>query len=186
MNNVEKLGVAALLIGVIAVGYSWDSRRKITQMYDLIENSVDEISRTVHVEAPQSVVDIAIDRAVNREVSNVIRSLYRETESKIRLDLQKEVKDSITKSFPSIQNSVFQEIQKQVSLIDISDLKTEIKDEAKERVISKFDGDLDSLLDDFNQNLKNVSKIYNSIADSMTNKVPNSKITLPGPLVLGQ
>lgn len=170
MNNAELLGIGAMIAGVVAVGYSWHSRSKVNQVCDLIENSIDEISRTTDIEVPQSVVDIAIDRAVDREVNNVIRSLSRETVNKVRSDLQKEVKDSVTNSFSDIKTSVSQEVRKQVSLIDISDLKKEIRDEAKEKVISKFDGDLDSLLNEFNQNLQNVSKIYNSIADSMTNK----------------
>ena len=170
MTKAEKLSVGAIFVGFIAVGYSWYSRRKVKEMYDLIEDTVDKMSRTIDINAPQVIVEAAIDKAVGREVNDIVQSLSRETISRVRADLQKEVKESVVKSYSNIRASVSEEVKKQVSYIDISDLKQEIKDEAKEKVISKFDGDLDSLLDDFNQNLKNVSKIYNSIAGSMTHK----------------
>lgn len=170
MNASERLGIAALITGVIAVGYSWYSNVKVKKAYELIEESVEQMSKTIHVEVSRSIVDMAIDKAVCREVNAVVYSLSRETIRKVSSALHNEVKDSVDKSFSNIKTSVTKEIRDQVSNIDISDLKQEIKDEAKEKVISKFDDDLDSLLEEFNQNLQNVSKIYNSIADSMSQK----------------
>ena len=47
------------------------------------------------------------------------------------------------------------------------ELKQDVVKKAKEDVAKKLDSHLDGILDDFNQNLGNVSKIYKSIAESM-------------------
>ena len=51
--------------------------------------------------------------------------------------------------------------------IDISDMEREIVSQAKEAVADKFDRKLDNLLEEYNENLQNVKKIYGSIAKSI-------------------
>ena len=46
-------------------------------------------------------------------------------------------------------------------------MEREVVNKAKDAVVEKFDRKLDGLLDEFNDNLQNVQKIYSSIAKSM-------------------
>ena len=45
-------------------------------------------------------------------------------------------------------------------------------------MLEKFDGSLDDVLDKFNSDLSNVSKIYQSIADKMSGNDKEMKIRL--------
>ena len=58
----------------------------------------------------------------------------------------------------------------------MDDLKRDVISEAKKAVIAKFDGKLDDLLNDFNANLQNISKIYSSIAGSISKTNESGKM----------
>ena len=51
--------------------------------------------------------------------------------------------------------------------VDQEKLKKEVTVKAKEAIVAKFDGQLDDQLVEFNRNLENVGKIYQSIAQKM-------------------
>lgn len=47
MNNSEKLGIAGLTIGGIAMGYSIYSHRRVNKIYDLLDGAVDDMSNKI-------------------------------------------------------------------------------------------------------------------------------------------
>lgn len=170
MTKSEILGVVGVTTGTVALGCSLYLYRRACKAYEYLENGVDQISNNIEIDVPSQLVVDALDRAVQREVERKTSSVTRDVSYQFRTDLKKSVDTAISSSFSDIKQSVAKEVKSQVEDIDISDLKKEIRDEAKEKIIAKFDKDLDALLDDYNQNLANVSKIYNSIAETMNRK----------------
>lgn len=163
-------GIAGIVTGVLAIGYAYLLQRKVDKAYNLIDRSIDEISKDMPVDISKEIVEQAITKAVDREINRAIKDASYEVTNSIRKDIERDVRSAIDGEYSNIRTSVAAEVSRQVANIDIKRLKQEVKERAKELVIDKFNGDLDSLLNDFNQNLTNVSKIYNSIADSMTKK----------------
>ena len=47
------------------------------------------------------------------------------------------------------------------------ELTESARDKAEEKILSKFDGNLEDLLAKFNDNLSNIQKIYGGIADAI-------------------
>ena len=90
--------------------------------------------------------------------------------STVRNDIHKEVKTSVDAAYSHVRSSVTDEVARQVANMDMNKLREEVKNRAKELVVEKFDANLNGLLEEFNGSLSNVSKIYSSIADSMTKK----------------
>ena len=176
MNISEKLGVVGTAAGVIGIGTSIYAVNKVNTVHEMMAASVDKMANGIDVPVSQSFIDAAIDVAVDREVGRAVKISSREVVSRVREDMQRGVKDSISDSKKSINTAVSVEISRQVGNIDISDLKKQIIEESREKITKKFDGDLDNLLSEFNQNLSNISKIYNSIADSMTKRETVLKI----------
>ena len=85
--------------------------------------------------------------------------------------ISKFVRDVIERTASNIDVNVSDSIiAEAVARLDISELRTEVKKEAKEKILAKFDGDLDGILTEFNQNLANVQKIYTSIAENISKK----------------
>lgn len=167
LKNAEKYGIAGF---ILAVGYTIYVHSKIAKTNEIINASVDNVSKDLKVDISELIVNRAVTKAVNREVDKAVREASYEVTASIRKDIHEQVRTSVTESYSSIRNSVTSEVAKQVAVLDMNILKREVKDEAKELVVKKFNENLDSLLQDFNQNLTNVSKIYESIAENMTTK----------------
>lgn len=167
MRDLDKLGLAGI---VIAIGYAGFVHYKMHKINNIIEETIDEVTDTIHVDIAPTIIKEATDRAIDREVNQAIRTVSYEVTQKIRKDMQMEVRLAVSETYSNTRKSVSDEVAKQVSKLDINLLQADVKKKATQLVMDKFQADLDSLLQDFNDNLKNVSKIYESIAESMSNK----------------
>jgi hypothetical protein len=170
MNNTERLAILGILTGAVAIVYTGFVHSKTKKTGDIIKESVNSISKDIEVDVSKAIIDEAVTKAVDREVSIAVKRVSSEVADGIRHDIRSKVKSSVDDSYSTIKESVSTEVAKQVAFLDIKSLRDRVKEEAKQMVLDKFNENLDSLLQDFNQNLTNVSKIYESIADKMTKK----------------
>ena len=162
MTNESKLiiGVLTVIGGVCYVGYL---HSKIDKLSSMIDVAVDDLSSKTQVNISDAVLDLAVQKAVDREVGYISNRITRD----LNLEIRTQVKHTVNASSSDIKNSVSAEIASQVKNIDISDMEREVVNKAKDAVAEKFDRKLDSLLDDFNDNLNSVRKIYSSIEKSI-------------------
>lgn len=162
MTNESKLiiGVLTVIGGVCYVGYLHNKINKLSSMIDV---AVDDLSSKTQVNISDAVLDLAVQKAVDREVGYISNRITRD----LNLEIRTQVKHTVNASSSDIKKSVSAEIASQVKSIDISDMEREVVNKAKDAVAEKFDRKLDSLLDDFNDNLNNVRKIYSSIEKSI-------------------
>lgn len=162
MTNESKLiiGVLTVIGGICYVGYLHSKINKLSSMIDV---AVDDLSSKTQVNISDAVLDLAVQKAVDREVGYISNRITRD----LNLEIRTQVKHTVNASSSDIKNSVSAEIANQVKNIDISDMEREVVNKAKDAVAEKFDRKLDSLLDDFNDNLNNVRKIYSSIEKSI-------------------
>lgn len=162
MTNESKLiiGVLTVIGGICYVGYL---HSKINKLLSMIDVAVDDLSSKTQVNISDAVLDLAVQKAVDREVGYISNRITRD----LNLEIRTQVKHTVNASSSDIKNSVSAEIANQVKSIDISDMEREVVNKAKDAVAEKFDRKLDSLLDDFNDNLNNVRKIYSSIEKSI-------------------
>lgn len=154
------LGVLSAVGGVGYLGYL---HNRINKIEDMITVAVNDISETVEVSISDEMLETAMQRAVDREVKYIANGVKNEVSAELRSG----VKKSVHSSSVDIKSSVKTEIERQVKNIDISDMEREIVSQAKEAVADKFDRKLDNLLEEYNENLQNVKKIYGSIAKSI-------------------
>ena len=162
MTNESKLiiGVLTVIGGICYVGYL---HSKINKLLSMIDVAVDDLSSKTQVNISDAVLDLAVQKAVDREVGYISNRITRD----LNLEIRTQVKHTVNASSSDIKNSVSAEIANQVKNIDISDMEREVVNKAKDAVAEKFDRKLDSLLADFNDNLNNVRKIYSSIEKSI-------------------
>ena len=167
-KDMEKL----LLVtgGVALLGHVLYLNIKVRVLDKYIDRSIASIADDISVEVPNEILNAAIDKAVTEEVHREVKYATQRIISDTRDDIRRMVRQEIDHQSKIIKQTTADEIRRQVKNIDVDDLKKEIKDEAKEKIISKFENDLDGLLEEFNNNLANVSKIYESIADTMRKK----------------
>jgi DNA primase large subunit len=177
MCKSQKFGIAGMVIGLVSIAYTIYVQTRGDRSYSLVAgligDSINKTSDDIKVEISEAIVEQATIKAVNREVEKIVKVASTNTEYAIRKDIYNEVKQAVDSSFTDVRKAVSDEVSRQVANIDMSRLKAEVKEKAKDLVIAKFDENLDSLLQDFNQSLSNVRKIYDSIADSVTKKPEN-------------
>ena len=179
MNNKDGaiglvIGFCGLVVGLVGVGYAVGGRKKLGDVADKLNKSIDEISNDMEVDIPQCVIDKAVNKAVEREVERRVQVASKEAVTKVSTDIHKSVADSVNKVYSDIDRSVKAEIKKQIALIDIREARREVIAEAKKTVAEKFESDLDDILENYKDELATVSKIYKSIANAVNESKSNS------------
>ncbi len=163
--EMKHVVLTSAVISVASLGYAYFTGRKLEKLYEL---TVNNLTGKLDVKISDEIINEAVGLAVDREVNSRVRIEASAAATGIKSRVYSEIKVAVDSSLTDIKSAVTAEATKQVANIDISELKKEIKEKAKDEVLKKFNNELDALLDDFNQNLTNVSKIYSSIAENMT------------------
>lgn len=166
MNSMYVEVGLAVCLGC-SIAYSICLGTKLKKVAASVNLTVDELSTKSHIDIADSMIDSAVQNAVNREIQDVIRITNRRLAEEIR----QQVKDSVDISYSELKGSVANEIAGQVRNIDMRKIEKEAITKAKETIVDKFDGKLDDLLEEFNGKLKSISKIYDSIAKTMSEKI---------------
>lgn len=177
-DNLDFLiGFGMLAVGLVGIGYGVGSRKKLNDICNRIDTTIKDISKDVEVTISDKIVEQAVNMAVEKEVKSAVNRATNRIIDDIESDIKKEVKTAVNSSYNNIKESVKDQVQKQVSRIDIDDLKRDVTAKAKEEALEKLQDNLDDILNKFNEELCNVSKIYKSISNAIT-KENDRSITL--------
>ena len=172
-TNVKVLLVAGgAVAGSVAFIY-----HKVDKIAKMLNKSVADLSRDIHVDVDEAMVGAAVKYAVDSTVDRVVNNAARSAALEVSTDIRRQVRTKVEEAYKTIETDVSKEISIQVArTVDMDDLKRDVISEAKKAVIAKFDGKLDDLLNDFNANLQNISKIYSSIAGSISKTNESGKM----------
>lgn len=154
-------------VAVCATGAAIYCRHEMKKSIRLLNRAADSVKDLTVIEVRQEIVDRAINKAANQEVGNVVRRTVQSMNDRIADQTRKRVNEVVKENYSKIRNTVAQAIAKEATQIDRSDIMDEATEKAKEMLLEKFDGKLDGLLSDYQRNLDNVGKIYQSIASKM-------------------
>ena len=175
MIDYGKLGIA---IGVVGVGYAIYVSRKMNKICDKIDKSVDDLAKRTDVDIPEALIETAVLKAVDREVGTAVKNASDNAVRVVTGDIRSQVRTAVETKYDDIRVSVSDELAKRVASIDMVKFDKEVKEKAEQKILEKFDGNLDELLTKFNRELDNVTKIYKSISDTITNNNNREKETV--------
>lgn len=178
MRNEWIIAMVGAAVGLAGLGYALGQRKKLNDISDRLDKSIDELSDTITVNVEDTVVKEAINKAVAREVSIVVPKAVKASVKHVEDDISKQVSDEIHSHFQEIRNDVEQEVHRKVTDIDISALKRDVIAAAKKDAADKLEGSLDDILEDFNRNLKNLSSVYQSMAQTMQGAAGGKEVKL--------
>lgn len=169
VGRIKELAGYGILLGVVSfIGYITKAACNMNTVADKVGKSVDEIVRSTHVDVSEAVVNEAVRQVAERETSRIVERAVSVTVNAVRGDIQSKVKAAVDKAYSNVEDDVRRELKQRVEKLDIDDLKTEAIAEMKKNASEKLDRALDDILEEFNDNLKNVSKIYKSISKAIT------------------
>lgn len=163
-NMVGMFGAA---IGLIGIGYALGTRSKMTKISEKLNLSIDELANKTSVDISNSIIEHATEQAVTREVKEAVSKTTDVILKEVKRDIHKQVSDAVEGEYSNIKDTVLEEITNEAAKIDVKRVRADIEKSAKAAVLEKLDDNMDDILENFNDQLKNTSRIYNSIADTM-------------------
>ena len=168
MRKLERIGLCVLAgASVIAAVYC---HRQMKKTVKLVSKAAEGVAELTVVDIQHDIVDMAINNAANREVGRVIKRAVHNVEDEMIHQTQKYVRDAVKESYGKLSKTVSDAIAREATKVDSNQIMEDATEKAKEMLLERFDGKLDGLMSDYQRNLDNVGKIYQSIASSMADK----------------
>jgi histone H3/H4 len=168
LHRMERIGLLVLSgVSVLAAVYCHHELRRTVR---LVSKACDHVAELTVVDIQHDVVDRAINNAAAHEVGRVVNHAVRCVEDDLARQTQKCVRDAVKESYGKLSKSVSDAIAREVAKVDGNQIMKDATEKAKEMLLERFDGKLDGLMSDYQRNLDNVGKIYQSIASSMADK----------------
>ena len=170
MNNKFDglVGFVGIGLGLVGIGYAIGTHSKMSKISDNLERSIEDLASQVPVDIPNDMIERAVEKAVAYEVKQAVYKVTDKVKHDVAFDMHKQVSDTIEQEYSNIKEVVLKELTDEAAKIDAKRVRYDVEKAAKEKALEKFDDNLDDILENFNDQLKNTSKIYTSIADSMT------------------
>ena len=184
MTKYEKFAVvisAVAAVGGVVVAIV--SQRQLKETAELIGQSVKDLSSVEVDKIQDEVIKEAIEKAAEERVSVICGKVYDTVKTETLLRTRAWVQETTDSMYASISEEVTKQIAKEVAKIDQAKLKKDVEAKAKAIVVEKFDGQLNDLLVEYNRNLENVGKIYQSIASNLDGSA--TKAAKPVNLTIG-
>lgn len=168
LRKLERIGLCVLAgASVIAAVYC---HRQMKKTVKLVSKAAEGVAELTVVDIQHDIVDMAINNAANREVGRVVNRAVHNVEDEMIHQTQKYVRDAVKESYGKLSKTVSDAIAREASNVDSNQIMEDATEKAKEMLLERFDGKLDGLMSDYQRNLDNVGKIYQSIASSMADK----------------
>lgn len=168
LRRIERIALIALSgASVLAAIYC---HRQLRKTVKLVNKAAEGVADLTVVDIQHDIVDMAINNAANREVGRVVSRAVHHVEDEMIHQTQKYVRDAVKESYGKLSKTVSEAIAKEAAKVDSSQIMEDATERAKEMLLERFDGKLDGLMSDYQRNLDNVGKIYQSIASSMADK----------------
>lgn len=172
----EKMIVGAVAAASAAVvGVAGYFGRKMHKLTKKIGMTVDDMAKAEEKDIQQELIERSVQKAADREVNKFAREAASEALSSVRGEVKAQVKKAVTEAFDDMKTAVEGEITAQIATMDHKALQKDVTEQAKKKILEKFDGSLDDILSDFSDNLDRVKKIHDRLADALMGEKKNGK-----------
>lgn len=175
IDGSTLFGVLGCAAGLLGIGYAIGTNSKLSKISERLDLAIDDIADDTEIDIPEKMISKAVDRAVQTQAKKAVELATTETIFSLKKDVRSEVRKAIDKEYENLKDSVLKEITTSAAKIDISRVRRDVEEAAKEAALEKFDDNLDDILEKFNDNLSNTSKIYSSIREAITRGVDGGK-----------
>lgn len=165
-NDILEFGI--VVAGLIGIGYAFGVNSKMKKVADKLDTTIDDMAKDVPIDIPDELVHQAVEMAAERAAMRAANDASPKIVKQMQNDIYNQVSSAVANERGKIRKEVTNKITEIVDGIDENDIRQEVVENAKHQIADKYDYKLNDLLDDFNSNLKNVSKIYKAIADTMS------------------
>ena len=175
MKNNNVINTVIGIAGLVGIGYALCARTKLAKVGERLDKGIEELANDMEFDIPEELVNKAIEKAVRIEVKKAVEKATNETVIDVKRSIRSDVQRAVDREYDTIKETVLKELSSSASKIDVSRVRRDVEEAAKEAALEKFDDNLDDILEKFNDNLENTSKIYSSIREAITKSSDSSK-----------
>lgn len=150
--------------------------RKLHNLAKKVGMAVEDLAKAEKGDIQQELIEKSVERAARQEVKRYAADAANEALNSIRSEVKAQVKKTVDETFSELKAAVQDEVTSQVANIDHRALQKDVTEQAKKKILEKFDGNLDDILKDFSDNLDRVKKIYTSISDTLSERDTGKEI----------
>ena len=153
-----KLDILTIMCGVATIGCAYLGN-KVRKLSEMIDSSVEDLSKKTSLEVSQSIVDSAVKKAVNDYASKTANEIA----DKLTESMSKKINSSVESTVQRLKNQQAEEIamrlKNEVLKISESDIQEEVARRVKDTLVDRFKKDVDSISKDYRESLwKNLTK----------------------------
>ena len=152
--NINKLDLAAIVVGVATIGLSIYSYYRDTRVAKKVEDAVDDIEKASSVDISDAIIKEAVNRMTEKAVGDEIKAMAKEIVKEHEEDLRKQVSAAVYEAKQTVEKDVTEELRKQVSSMNPKELRKEVKLEAKEKALRKLEKDMEEISYNYKQQLR--------------------------------
>lgn len=175
MTKNDLFGILFGFAGLVGIGYAIGTHTKMAKISERLDRSINDLADNVEFDISEKLINKAVEEAAKNEARRAVEAATREAINQVKNDIHTKVQREVDKEYDSIKDSVLKEITVSASKIDASKVRKDVEAAAKEAALNKFDDNLDDILEKFNKDLDNTSKIYGSIREALTKDSSSSK-----------
>lgn len=170
MTAAEKFG--AIFRGITtgaAISGAVFCVHEVRKSRDILSFAVSNIGDGVNVEVSKDLIDMAVNRAANKQVSKAVNDVVREQTELIQKQTKEAVEERVCDIRHQITEKVTERVAEECKKINEHDMMKEIRDGAVEKLADKLDKNLDTITDEYTKNLTNMGKVYDALASKLSN-----------------
>lgn len=175
MTKNDVFGIVFGFTGLVAIGYAIGTHTKMAKISERLDQSINDLSDNMEFDIPEKLINKAVEKAAKDEAKRAVETATKEAIEQVKKDIHAKIQQEVEKEYDSIKDSVLKEITVSASKIDTNRVRRDVEEAAKKAALDKFDDNLDDILEKFNDNLTNTSKIYSSIRDAITKESISGK-----------
>lgn len=165
VNMLLGVGIIAGWVGTIV--YAIDAHKKLNDVAGKLDTSVEDLARKSRIDIPDKVIQDAVMDAADRKYDKAMMDATKTAIQKARNDIDSKITAVVNQEFEAQKSEVAKELRHKINSLDISTIRKQVVEEAKDTAAEKFKSDLDDILKKHNEELESVTKIYSSIAEKM-------------------
>lgn len=168
-KNWEHIALGAL--GVLGIGYGIAMRTKLAQVSKRLDKSIEDLAKNTDIDISEELINQAVEKAAATEAKKAVEKATSEALAELKRDIHTNVSEAVENAYDGIKDEVLKKATEAAAKIDVARVRRDVEKAA----VTKYECNLDDILDKFNDNLSNTAKIYSSIAGAVTRPTETGK-----------
>jgi DNA-binding cell septation regulator SpoVG len=161
-NKGGIIGIIGGVLGLLGLGYGAAMHTKVAKVSKRLDTTIDDLANNMNVDISEAIVNEAIEKHVAAETKKAVEKATSDAMYELKKDIRNNVSEAVNKEYETIKDTVLAKVTEEASKIDVARVQQSC---------------LDAVLKKYNDGMDNVSKIYNTLANTAS-KLPDKEFTI--------